>query len=246
MNRRIVDIHSHILPELDDGAQNLRQSLEMARLAVESGVRVMAATPHCSSDRTREVRAAVRLLRDALDEEQIPLRIMMGMEIFGTPDTARMLSQGMLFTLNNSRYPLIEFDFGGDGNLERRILSDVIRAGYIPIVAHPERYLCVQRDPELVNEWHRMGCLFQVNRGSIVGRFGEEAEAMALELVRRGFATAVASDAHAPQMRTPWMEDVWNYLRREIAPAAAACLLWENPRRILKNQQPLPLEPELF
>ena len=246
MRQRIIDIHSHILPELDDGARNLGQSLEMARLAVESGVQIVVATPHCADDRSAEVRSAVRLLRQALEEEGIPLRIMMGMEIFGTPDTARMLSEGSLFTLNNSRYPLIEFEFVTDGTQETQVLSDVIRAGYTPIVAHPERYLCVRRSPELVNRWHQMGCLFQVNRGSVMGRFGQDAEAMAQELIRRGFATAVASDAHSPGMRTPWMEDVWNYLRMEIAPSAAEYLLWENPRRILKNQQPLPLEPELF
>lgn len=246
MNNRIIDIHSHILPELDDGARSLSESLEMARVAVESGVRIVAATPHCAGDRTEAVRGAVQLLREALEEEGIPLRILMGMEIFGTTDTARMLALGKLFTLNNSRYPLIEFDFGGSGELERRILADVILAGYVPVVAHPERYLFVQHDPEIINEWHRMGCLFQVNRGSVMGRFGQEAQMLAAELIRRGFASCVASDAHSSRIRTPWMEDVYHHLRREVAPSAAGYLLWENPRRILKNEQPLKLEPELF
>lgn len=246
MNQQIIDLHTHILPELDDGARSLRHSLEMARIAVESGVRVLVATPHCAGDRRAEVRSAADLLRRALQEEQIPLRLFLGMEIFGTPETAGLLRDGKLFTLNNSRYPLIEFDFGSDGTMESRVLADVIRAGFTPIVAHPERYACVRRDPELVNYWHRMGCLFQVNRGSLLGRFGEDARSMARELVCRGFATAVASDAHSPQMRTPWLMDAWDYLETDVSPAAARYLLWENPRRILKNQQPLLLEPELF
>lgn len=246
MTQHMIDLHSHILPELDDGAQNLYQSLEMARLAVESGVQIMVATPHCASDRTREVRSAAVLLREALREEQIPLRLFMGMEIFGTPDTADLLRAGKLYTLNNSRYPLIEFDFVSDGGKETQILSSVIQAGYQPIVAHPERYAYVQQDPELVNFWKRMGCLFQVNRGSLFGRFGEEAQDVALSLIRRGFANVVASDAHSPRMRTTWLKDAWEILEREAAPVAARYLLWENPRRILKNKPLMNLEPEWF
>ena len=87
----MIDLHSHILPELDDGSHSFGESLEMARLAVESGVTAIVATPHCMDDRAREVRSTVLLLREALQESGIPLRLYMGMEIFGTEDTARQL-----------------------------------------------------------------------------------------------------------------------------------------------------------
>ena len=160
----MIDLHSHILPELDDGARSLRDSLDMARLAVGSGVTIMVATPHCVDDRALEVYQTWKLLRQALRENDIPLRLFWGMEIFGTPDTARLLQEGKLLTLNGSRYPLIEFPFRSDGAEETRILRSVSRLGLRPVVAHPERYSCVQNDPELINRWHRMGCLFQINR----------------------------------------------------------------------------------
>lgn len=242
----MIDLHSHILPELDDGAQSLRESLAMARMAVDSGVTAMAATPHCIDDRTREVRAAWELMQEALHESGIPLKVFAGMEIFGTEDTARMLQEGRLLTLNGSRYPLIEFSFQSSGEEETWILRGLCRAGLRPIVAHPERYAYVQSDPEILNRWCRMGCLLQVNRGSLLGRFGSQAQALAMELVERNFAAIVASDAHSPQMRTPWMEDVQKLLSQEFSVRCARALLLENPRKILKDEPITPVEPEWF
>ena len=242
----MIDLHSHILPGQDDGAQSLRDSLEMARMAVDSGVVAMVATPHCMDNRTREVYAAWRLLGEALKESGIPLRLFLGMEIFGTPDTARLLREKKLFTLNGSRYPLVEFSFQSDGQEETAILRSIRKAGYRPVVAHPERYAYVQQDPGIINRWYRMGCLLQVNRGSLMGRFGGRAQETAMELVDRGFATVVASDAHSATRRTPWMRDVWKLLEQQISPTAAAWLLEENPRRIMNNERLPSAEPEWF
>ena len=242
----MIDLHSHILPELDDGSQSLRESLAMARMAVDSGITAMVATPHCADDRSWETHEAWQLLRQALAENEIPLKLFPGMEIFGTPDTVRMLREGKLFTLNGSRYPLIEFSFRSDGEEETAILRSVCKAGFRPVVAHPERYGYVQHDPCLINRWYRMGCLFQVNRGSLLGRFGSRARETAWELVNRGFATVVASDAHSPRMRTPWMADVQQLLTEEISPQCARVLLKENPKKILKDEEIPPVVPEWF
>lgn len=242
----MIDLHSHILPEQDDGAQSLRDSLAMARMAVDSGIAAVVATPHCVEDRTREVYAAWQLLREALQENGIPLKLYLGMEIFGTANTAQMLRDGRLFTLNGSRYPLIEFSFHSDGDEESWILRSVCKSGFRPVVAHPERYTYVQREPEILNRWCRMGCLLQVNRGSLLGRFGRHSQETAFELVERGFATAVASDAHSARVRTPWMEDVWKLLSQEVSPRCARMLLKENPGKILKNEDIPPVTPEWF
>ena len=242
----MIDLHSHILPELDDGARSLEDSLAMARMAVDSGVTAMAATPHCGSDRRKSVFAAWNLLREALEESGIPLSLYTGMEIFGTPDTPRLLREGKLLALNDSRYPLIEFSFYSDGEEETRILDRICRDGFRPLVAHPERYGYVQRDPRLIDRWVRMGCLIQLNRGSLFGRFGTEAQKLAAELVERGFVTVVASDAHSPRVRTPWMADVEKLLSAEFSPQTARILLQENPEKILKNDMIYPDEPEWF
>lgn len=242
----MIDLHSHILPELDDGSPNLRHTLEMARIAVESGVTTMVATPHCADSRTAEVLSMLKLTRSALRESGIRLHLCSGMEIYGTRDTARMLREGKLLTLNRSRYPLIEFDFHSDGYWETQILTDVIQAGYRPVVAHPERYSYVQDRPQLLNRWVQMGCLLQINKGSLLGRFGSIAQDLSLELVDRGFAAAVASDAHSPRSRTPWLSEVRALLELEFCPEAAHYLLLQNPRRILKNEMIPPVEAGWF
>ena len=242
----MIDLHSHILPELDDGSQSLQESLAMARMAVDSGVTAMVATPHCVDARAREAFDSWKLLRQALRENRIPLKLFPGMEIFGTEDTLRLLKEGKLFTLNGSRYPLVEFSFHSDGQEETRILSTLCKAGLRPIVAHPERYSYIQQDPEMVNRWYRMGCLMQLNRGSLLGRFGFRAQEMATELVERNFAAAVSSDAHSSWLRTPWLEDVRKLLSQDFSPACARTLLLENPRRILKDESIPPVKPEWF
>lgn len=242
----MIDLHSHILPELDDGSPSLQESLAMARMAVSSGVTVMAATPHCTDARAQEVFDSWKLLRQALRENRIPLKLFPGMEIFGTEDTLQLLRDGKLFTLNGSRYPLIEFSFHSGGSAETRILHSLCKVGLRPVVAHPERYSYVQYDPEILNKWHRMGCLMQVNRGSLMGRFGTRAQEMAEELVERNFAAVVASDAHSSQVRTPWMTDVRKLLVQDFSPAIAKRLLLENPARILKDNPIPPVVPEWF
>ena len=233
----MIDLHSHILPGLDDGAKSYSESIEMAKLAVENGVTAMVATPHCIDDRKKEIRKATLILRDLLSEKGIPLKIYMGMEIFGTAYTSRLLREKRLFTLNNSRYPLVEFSFNSSGEEETHILQDMIWAGYTPLVAHPERYNFIKEDPEIINTWKRMGCLFQINRGSIMGRFGKDAQIMGVSLLKRGFCTAVASDAHSPMVRTPYLKDVKEVITRALSEEKAEELLHKNPRTILKNEE---------
>jgi protein-tyrosine phosphatase len=243
---KMIDLHSHILPRLDDGSNSMEESLKMAQLAVESGVREMVATPHCAQGRAREVYSGWLLLREVLEDEGIPLRVYPGMEILGTADTARLLQEGQLFTINGSRYPLVEFLFQATEREITDILESISRAGFLPLIAHPERYECVQQDPGCINAWKKLGCLFQVNRGSLLGRFGSDAQDMAFSLVDRGFATVVASDAHSSKMRTPWLRDVYGFLSEEFSPVAARYLLLRNPKTILRNEDLPSVEPAWF
>ena len=247
----MIDIHSHILPGVDDGADDMESALEMAALSAESGVTVLAATPHSSAFRNQNLWDEVLIERmkefkTKVEEKKIPLRIVPGMEIFCNSETVKYLKQRKLIGLCGSDYPLVEFSFMDYADQATEILEDICSMGMRPVVAHPERYEYVQEDPTLLNYWSRIGCLMQVNRGSLLGRFGRREQHLAIELVERGFAAAVASDAHSPLIRTPWMEDVRNLLSQEFSPAYARMLLLENPRRILKDDIIPPVKPEWF
>lgn len=248
----MIDIHAHILPGLDDGAGGWEDSLAMAELAVKSGVTVVAATPHCGlSDRDTNGRVEVvedllAEFRARLERAGIALTVYGGMEIFGTEATAELLQGGALTTLNGSRYPLIEFPFERFGRQATRILDEVLSLGYRPVVAHPERYQYTQMDPTILNVWADMGCLLQVNRGSLLGRFGSAAEELAWGMAARGFICAVASDAHSPVRRTTWMQDVYDRLSAEFTGQTARLLLEENPARLLLDKEINLTEPDWF
>ena len=223
----------------------------MAQLALESGVKSVIATPHCNLPDTiclnaRQMQGQVQQFREALRQAEIPLKVYGGMEIFGTPQTARRLQSGQLCTLAGSRYPLIEFPFVDYGREATEILDSVLRLGLRPIVAHPERYRFTQSEPRLLNVWVEMGCLLQINRGSLFGRFGRHAEALAHGLMERNFVSFVASDAHSSTARTPWLRDVAEFLLREYPKELAWALLEENPRRVLENQEIVTDEPIWF
>ena len=248
----MTDIHAHILPGLDDGARDMETALAMAEMAAESGVRTIIATPHSNLPGNppnfwdEALQRTFSVFRRALQNAEIPIGILPGMEIFGTPETPELLRTGKLIPLAGSRCPLIEFPFRDYGRQATEILAGAAALGYRPIVAHPERYRYVQQSPELLNSWIELGCLLQINKGSLLGRFGPAEEVTALELLDRGFVSFVASDAHSAVVRTPWMADVRALIADEYSEELARQLLEDNPRALLEGRSILPDEPEWF
>lgn len=248
----MIDIHAHILPGLDDGARDLESALAMAELAAESGVTVIVATPHSNLPGCRanywdgELRREFVNFQKALNDAEAAVTIFPGMEIFGTPDVPELLREGKLITLARSRYLLIEFPFQDYDRQATQILANVAAMGYRPVVAHPERYRYVQEFPPLLNRWVEMGCLLQVNKGSLMGRFGRAEEMLSLSLLDRGFAAFVASDAHSPAVRTTWMMDVRDFLSEEYSEPLAQLLLEDNPKKLLEDADIQIKEPEWF
>lgn len=241
----MIDLHTHILPGLDDGSPDLETSVLMAAVAAESGVTHLVATPHSNQRGAFENYASQALqvrfdcLCAAVREAGIPLELSLGMEIFGTGDVLQLLHDGRLLTLGGGRYLLIEFGFHEDPLRIERLLDALLAAGYWPVVAHPERYYGLQRMPNYLFDWANRGIVLQVNKGSLFGRFGRGAQALAAAMLERGLVGCVASDAHGPDVRTPDLAGAWDYLAERYSEELARCLLEDNPGRILRSE-PLP------
>lgn len=248
----MIDLHAHILPGLDDGARDLESALAMAELAAESGVTAIVATPHSNLPGRRanywdqELRREFKNFQKALNDMETAVTIFPGMEVFGTPEVPKLLREGKLISLAHSRYLLIEFPFWDYDRQATQVLSDVVAMGYRPVIAHPERYRYVQAFPPLLNRWVEMGCLLQVNKGSLLGRFGRTEEMLSLSLLDRGFAAFVASDAHSPVVRTTWLMDVRDFLSEEYSELLARLLLEDNPKKVLENTEVQMEAPEWF
>lgn len=250
----MYDIHAHILPGVDDGAQSLNEALAMAELAVACGVQCMAVTPHSNQKGRYENYDTVQLLdrydelRAALKDEGIPLKLVRGMEIFADTELAWKVSSGQVIPLNNSRYYLIEFNFDEEDWFISETIADILKLGKVPVIAHPERYSSVQRRPELVWHWRNKGALAQLNKGSPLGKFGSRPQRCAEVLLEHGLVNCIASDAHSPYTRTPDMNQLLDWLHRRFPEDYCRLLLHTNPKRILNNRslehQPAPLRPE--
>lgn len=239
----MIDIHTHILPGLDDGAKTLEESLAMAAMAAESGVHTVVATPHANVGSifgefdVEDYMERLELFQKVLDREKIPLTVLSGMEIFTTEDVPSLMEAGEVVGLNESSYYLMEFPFQIEQREMDRLLDRVLEIEAVPVIAHPERYACVQESARGIFYWMEQGCLTQVNRGSILGKFGRRAKRCADHLLDRRMVTCIASDAHKPYERTTFMADIREYMEKNYSLEYSRKLLYENPRRILEGKQ---------
>jgi protein-tyrosine phosphatase len=236
----MIDIHCHILPDLDDGATSWEEALEMARISAASGVTDIIATPHFRGEPEAlemldEIDRRCRDLSREVEQCGIPIRIHPGAEVLCTPQTPILARQGMLPTLGNTQYVLTEFYFNESFGFMDDTLMKIADCGYIPVVAHPERYDTVQWDPERLREWADQGFVFQLNKGSILGTLGFRAEQTAHELLELGLAHVIASDGHSCERRTPNMTGLLRWAEECCDPECAHILLTENPGQILNG-----------
>lgn len=239
----MIDIHCHILFGLDDGSDSLEESVSMAELAKKSGTDVIVATPHTNvpgsyqNHMSREIIDRFNLLKRTLEQRKIGVTLLPGQEIFYNGRVNDMLKDGRLITLNNTRYPLVEFDFNAHSFDVFSKLEILIAEGYVPIVAHPERYRFMAESEEAVYRIKNLGCLLQVNKGSIAGSFGKTAHMVSKRLLEERLADFVASDAHSPYMRTTFMADAHELICEQYSEDYADFLFEVNPATALKDKK---------
>ncbi len=244
----MIDLHCHILPGVDDGADCLATSLNMARMAWAQGTDLIVATPHCcrpdQSQRLSPAALADRLeaLNRALRDDGSRLKVLPGMEVFATPELPTLLDRGELASLAGSRYLLVEFFFPEAVDFMEFTFSTVVEHGLVPVVAHPERYAAVQANPELAADWFRRGVIVQLNKGSVLGQLGSGAKKTAWWLLRHGFAHVIASDAHTAFFRNSGLAHVRETVSNELSWRYAQILLEENPRCIVQDLPVIPVE----
>lgn len=239
----MIDIHCHILPALDDGAGNMSDAVEMAELAVASGIKGIIATPHCNVSGSfrnfwsLEAESKLNRFKDELQKQNIPLNIYAGQEIYLAPGFIELLRERKLVTLNNSRYLLVEFAVDEHANVAYRKLQQIISEGYAPVVAHPERYGFVREFDDAIYRMKDLGALLQVSRCSLNGKFGSRVQLAAMDIVESFQADFVASDAHSPYKRTPRLADIHEYIAEHFSQEYADVLMKINPEKILFNEK---------
>lgn len=212
--QNFIDIHTHILPGLDDGPKSLQESIALARCYERAGVKRVIATPHfipgtAWAPTKEKVRRSVQTLQEKLNEEGIVLKIESGMEVAYHGKMADRIKAGDLLPLGNSGYYLVEPAFHGEQGSFLTTVSLLLQQSIKIIIAHPERIIRFQEQPELIEKVVKEGALLQINAGSLLGEFGQKSKAMADLLVEHQLFHFFASDAHNHDKRAPITTEEW-------------------------------------
>ena len=239
----MVDIHSHILPGLDDGAQTLVDSLEILRLAAEHGTTDIVATPHANPRYTFDSEVVQKSLENLRGAVNGGPRIHYGCELHLTPENIEdAMRQPSRYTIGQRGYLLVEFSNQLVPKTSGEILRRLAQAGARPVIAHPERNPLLRQRMAELEQWVRQGCVLQITAQSLLGGFGESAQVAARTMVTQGLAQCIASDAHNCKNRPPALDEAYRQVADWCGARMAQQLFEENPRAIL-NGTPLPAGP---
>lgn len=242
MHNKYIDIHSHVLWDIDDGSRDIDETIALCDMAVRSGTQQLFLTPHLiywesAGDLFDERESKIERLSEILNDEEIDLKIYKGFEILCDDDIFGVKYFNP-YTLCNSRYILIEFDFF------KTEVDDVISwckylisFGLVPIIAHPERYQFFISEYEAIDKLSEMGVLFQINSGSAAGMFGSKARKFAERMINRGYADFVGSDAHGFIMRNTDMRFCFNNYSDDVNMERLEQVYSTNPLKIIKDEQ---------
>ncbi len=232
--KAVIDIHSHVLWDVDDGASSLQESLAMLRASAADGVTDIVATPHFNLRYTFDPKLVEARVSELLQTERRP-NIHPGCEFHLTFDNLDRLFQApSTFTINSSRYLLLECPDHIGKHVEP-VLQRMMDRGLVPILAHPERNPSLQGALDRLDRWVDLGCLAQLTALSITGGFGGQARIAAARILERGLAHVVASDAHDPDRRSPRLSVARDCIRSMYGEDAADLLFSHNPRCVLQN-----------
>ena len=236
----MIDIHCHILPEVDDGSRSLNESIEMAMIAKEQGITKIVNTSHYHPDfRYKKGEELLKELEDfnnVLKENMIDIEVVIGNEIYYTKDLIKEIDELDFYTLNNSRYILIELPPTNFPKDLCNIVYELKEKNYIPVFAHVERNREVQENPELIYEVINAGAIIQVNSHSILGKSGKELQKVCNTLLNRNMVHVVGTDAHSSKRRTPIFLDAYKYVSEKYSKEMADDLFIKNNNAIINNE----------
>jgi protein-tyrosine phosphatase len=239
----MIDLHSHILPGVDDGAKDMEMALEMARIAVADGIHTMACTPHIYPGMYMNDAAGIALararLQAELDERGIALKLVVGADVHLVPGLLDGLRAGLIPTLHGSRYLLLEPSHTTPPPRFEDLVFNLVAAGYTPIITHPERLTWIENHYPVFVRLIQQGAWMQLTAGAFTGVFGPRAKYWADRFVVDGHAHILATDAHSAGRRRPQLTPALEVVRRLVGVDAATQLVVNRPQAILDDRVPV-------
>ena len=238
----MIDIHSHILPNIDDGSSSWDISLNMCRQASEDGIKTIVATPHILNgiydNKPQDIEEKVKILNQKIKENNIPLQILPGSEVHLSADIIEKIKKQEILTLNKSNYILLEFPHTQIPLHIEEILFQIQIMGITPILSHVERNLKFQQKPSLLSQLIQKGALAQITAASLCGFFGPIIKKFTQKLLVEGLVYCMATDAHTDtkEGRGSFFSQALTEASKIIGHQSALNLVHSNPQKIITNQ----------
>jgi protein-tyrosine phosphatase len=235
----LIDLHSHILPGVDDGAQNFEDSVAIAKMAVSDGIEVMACTPHFMpglyDNDSRDISSRVEDLNQKFLEGGINLTLVAGADAHIRPDFVSALKSGEILTLHASRYVLFEPPHTIMPQRLDELLFEIQVAGYVPILTHPERFRWIENNYDMFQQLAKTGVWMQITAGSLSGRFGSRPKYWANRMLAEGLVSILATDTHNVRSRPPLLREAYDVAVSEVGLDEATHLVITRPLCVLNN-----------
>jgi protein-tyrosine phosphatase len=237
----MIDIHTHILPGIDDGPRTLEESLDVARSAVQNDVQIAIATPHTLNGVDHNPREAILqacdTLNNALKARAVPLEVLPGAEVHMSPEIIEELEAGRLMTLNDAgRHICLELTEPVAPEAVFTLIGQLKRMGVTAIITHPEKSFAIQRDINLARAFAAAGALFQIAAGSLTGSFGKPVYKAAVEMIREQLVHFMASDAHSISVRSYHMGKAGRKLRALAGDGIFERIMVHHPESVVKGK----------
>lgn len=236
---RFVDMHIHVLPGIDDGSQNMETTLEMLRIAREEGITDMIVTPHFKQGHHNAGREKIERLIDEVTEamkaESLDIiHLYPGNEIYYYEGAGEDVAKDLIRSMNGTDRALIEFSPSERYNYIRNAVDEMMGAGFVPILAHVERYMCLVETPDLVRELKEMGAEIQVNASSITGNLGPKVKSFTHRLLKQEIVDYIGTDAHDTGRRAPKVKKCISVLRRLCSDEYLRAITCDNALSIIE------------
>lgn len=238
-----IDIHSHILYGIDDGSKSIEESINIIKEHIKMGFTDIVVTPHYIENSKYETNNIdkeniLNKLKEELKKQNIKINLYLGNEVFVNNNLEELIKKQEISTINNSKYLLIEFPMNEKPNDINNIIYELKIKGIIPIIAHPERYDYVEKNPNLVLEWIEEGALLQSNYGSIIGVYGSGPQKTIKKLLKKDLIDFLATDIHYPNNKIYLnMDKIRKKIKKIISEERFIELANTNPKRIIENKE---------
>lgn len=240
----MIDIHCHILPEVDDGPKSWEVSVEMCRMAAADGVTHIVASPHCNDRYEFDAGYLASLVRRLQDMAGDSLRLSLGCDFHLSYDNLqRLYAQPTQYTIGGTNYLLVELS---DYSIPTQIGDCFLKLGdrgITPIITHPERNAILRQSPQRVIEFVELGCAVQITANALTGFWGQRVARVATWLLEHEAVHVIASDAHDTKHRTPILSRAREMVAEMVGAEVAAALVEDNPQAVVAGQ-PLPYLPK--